>query len=73
VLWRRRRELLPVYAILAYATALAAATHAEARLSEPLQPLLIVLVAGAAVQLAMALRRRMARTGRTATPEAARA
>jgi 4-amino-4-deoxy-L-arabinose transferase-like glycosyltransferase len=51
VLWRRRRALLPVYAVLIYATLLAAATHAEARLSEPLQPVLVILVAGALVQL----------------------
>jgi 4-amino-4-deoxy-L-arabinose transferase-like glycosyltransferase len=48
VLRRRWRELLPVFAILAYCTLLHAATHAEARLSDPLQPLLLVLIAGAA-------------------------
>lgn len=50
-LWLRRswRRLLPVYAILIYCTLLHAATHAEARLSEPLQPLLLVIVAGAFV------------------------
>jgi 4-amino-4-deoxy-L-arabinose transferase-like glycosyltransferase len=51
ILWRRRRTMLPIYAILLYATLLAAATHAEARLSEPLQPLLLILVAGAVVDL----------------------
>ena len=52
VLLRRRwRELLPVYALLVYATLLHAATHAEARLSDPFQPLLIVLVTGAAATL----------------------
>jgi len=45
------RELLPVYALLAYCTLLHAATHAEARLSEPLQPFLLLLVAGALVQM----------------------
>lgn len=47
VLRRRWRELLAVHAILAYCTLLHAATHAEARLSDPLQPLLLVLIAGA--------------------------
>jgi hypothetical protein len=50
VLLRRRwRRLLPIYALLVYATLLHAATHAEARLSEPFQPLLLVLIAGALV------------------------
>jgi len=57
VLWRRRRTLLPIYAVLLYATLLAAATHAEARLSEPLQPALVVLVAGALVHLMRRVRR----------------
>jgi hypothetical protein len=48
VLRRRWRALLPVYAVLVYCTLLHAATHAEARLSEPLLPLLGVLIAGAA-------------------------
>jgi len=52
VLWRQRRALLPLYAVLIYATVLAALTHAEARLSEPLQPVLIILLTGAIVQLA---------------------
>jgi hypothetical protein len=61
VLLRRRwRELLPVYALLVYATLLHAATHAEARLSDPFQPLLIVLVTGAAATL-LGGRRRAAR------------
>jgi Dolichyl-phosphate-mannose-protein mannosyltransferase len=47
VLWRHRRVLLPIYAILAYCTILHAAFHAEARLSDPLQPLLLILIAGA--------------------------
>jgi 4-amino-4-deoxy-L-arabinose transferase-like glycosyltransferase len=45
-LWPYRRRLVPVYAVLLYATALAAATHAEARLSEPFQPVLAILLAG---------------------------
>jgi hypothetical protein len=46
--WRR---LLPIYTILGYCTVLHAATHAEARLSDPLQPLLFVVIAGAATEL----------------------
>lgn len=46
VLRRRWCELLPVHAVLAYCTLLHAVTHAEARLSDPLQPLLLVLLAG---------------------------
>jgi 4-amino-4-deoxy-L-arabinose transferase-like glycosyltransferase len=49
VIRRRWRTLLPIYAILAYVTVLHAATHAEARLSDPLQPLLLTIIAGAAV------------------------
>jgi hypothetical protein len=41
--------LLPVYFLLAYFNLLHALTHAEVRLSEPLLPLLLVLIAGAAV------------------------
>ncbi|HEU5154164.1 MAG TPA: glycosyltransferase family 39 protein [Gemmatimonadales bacterium] len=48
-LWRERRRLLPIYAILLYCTLLHAATHAEVRLSEPFHPLLWMLVTGAAV------------------------
>ena len=47
VLRRRWRELLAIYAVMAYCTLLHGATHAEARLSEPLLPLLVVLIAGA--------------------------
>jgi hypothetical protein len=47
VLWSERRRLMPVNAILLYCTFLHAATHAEARLSEPFQPLLLIVVAGA--------------------------
>ena len=52
VLWRRRLVPVPVVALLAYCTALHAATHAEARLSEPLQPLLFVVLAGAGAAVA---------------------
>jgi hypothetical protein len=48
-LWRKWRTLLPLYAILGYCTLLHAATHAEARLSDPLQPLLLIIIADAAV------------------------
>ncbi len=48
ILWPQWRRLLPLYAILLYCTALHAATHAEVRLSEPLQPILLVILAGAA-------------------------
>ena len=47
----RWRDLLANYAVLAYCTLLHAATHAEARLSEPLFPLLIVLLAGACITM----------------------
>jgi 4-amino-4-deoxy-L-arabinose transferase-like glycosyltransferase len=47
VLRRRWRELLAIYAVMVYCTLLHAATHAEARLSEPLLPLLLTLIAGA--------------------------
>ena len=42
--WRR---LLPVLSILAYCTLLHSITHAEARLSDPLHPLLFVIFAAA--------------------------
>jgi hypothetical protein len=42
--WRR---LVPVTSMLAYATLLHATTHAEARLSDPLRPLLFVIAAAA--------------------------
>ncbi len=51
-LWQKWRILLPIYAILTYSTFLHALTHAEARLSEPLQPLLFVLLAGAITTVA---------------------
>lgn len=56
ILYKRWRVLLPVYILLAYFTLLHAATHAEARLSAPLQPLLVVLIAGAIVTLLGKLR-----------------
>jgi 4-amino-4-deoxy-L-arabinose transferase-like glycosyltransferase len=48
VLRRKWKVLLPIYALLAYLNFLHAATHAEVRLSDPLQPLLLILVARAA-------------------------
>jgi len=39
------------FSILAYCTLLHAVTHAEERLSEPLHPLLLVIVAGAALRV----------------------
>ena len=44
--WR----LAVILSILAYCTLLHAVTHAEVRLSEPLHPLLLVIVAGAALR-----------------------
>jgi lipopolysaccharide transport system permease protein len=43
----RWRTLLPIYALFIYTTLLHAATHAEARLSEPFQPFLLILIVGA--------------------------
>ncbi|MCB9450382.1 MAG: glycosyltransferase family 39 protein [Anaerolineaceae bacterium] len=51
VLREQWRVLLPVFAMLVYFTVLHAATHAEARLSLPLQPFLLILIAGAVVWL----------------------
>lgn len=47
VLWRRWRALLPVYLLVAYCTLLHAATVARARMSEPLQPIVLIVIAGA--------------------------
>ncbi|MBE0568950.1 MAG: glycosyltransferase family 39 protein [Deltaproteobacteria bacterium] len=44
-----RSKSLPLLAILGYFTLLHALTHAEARLSEPLQPLLLIVIAGALI------------------------
>jgi ABC-type polysaccharide/polyol phosphate export permease len=48
---RNWRILLPIYVVLIYYTLLHAATHAEARLSDPLQPFLMILLGGAVVLL----------------------
>ncbi len=47
LLYRERRRLLALYAVLVYVTLLHAATHAEFRLSSPFQPILMVLIGGA--------------------------
>jgi hypothetical protein len=47
VVWPKWRTLLPVYALLLYSNLLHAATHAEARLSDPLQPFLLIMLAAA--------------------------
>jgi 4-amino-4-deoxy-L-arabinose transferase-like glycosyltransferase len=49
-LWRDRRRFAIVYLLLAYATLFHAATHAEARLSEPFYPLLAILIGSAIAQ-----------------------
>ena len=54
LLWRRWRTLLPIYVLLGYCTLLHAATHAEARLSDPLQPFLMILGSGAVIGLGWA-------------------
>jgi 4-amino-4-deoxy-L-arabinose transferase-like glycosyltransferase len=51
LVWRRWRRLVAPLAVIVYCTLLHAATHAEARLSEPLQPLLLVLIAMGGVEL----------------------
>lgn len=48
----RWRRLSGILLVLAYCTLLHALTHAEFRLSEPLHPLLLVIVAGVAAQYA---------------------
>jgi hypothetical protein len=50
VLRRQWKTLLPIYALLIYTTLLHAATHAEARLSDPFQPFLLIIISGAIVQ-----------------------
>jgi 4-amino-4-deoxy-L-arabinose transferase-like glycosyltransferase len=51
LLRRRWRSLLPLFALIVYCNLLHAATVARARMSEPLQPFLLILIAAAAVQL----------------------
>ncbi|MDQ3556704.1 MAG: hypothetical protein M3409_07985, partial [Gemmatimonadota bacterium] len=62
LLRRRWRTLLPVYLLLAYSTLLHAATVARVRMSEPFQPFLLILVAGAIVHLAARISRRSPRS-----------
>jgi hypothetical protein len=47
--WKR---LFPLYLLLAYMNVLHALTHAEIRLSEPLQPILLLLIGGAVYAVA---------------------
>ena len=70
VLWRRRRELLALYVILLYATLLHAATVARVRMSDPFRPILLVLVAAAAVELGRAGLRRTRDRHAAAAPNA---
>jgi 4-amino-4-deoxy-L-arabinose transferase-like glycosyltransferase len=56
VLRRRWRDMLPITTLLLYCTLLHAATAAVARLSDPLQPLLWIVIAGALAQLAASRR-----------------
>jgi hypothetical protein len=44
-----RRRVPGILSMLAYCTLLHALTHAEVRLSEPLHPLLLVVISGALV------------------------
>jgi|GEM_PF-762299 len=53
ILIRRWQRLFPVYLLLAYLNLLHALTHAEIRLSEPLQPILFLLIAGAVCAVAV--------------------
>lgn len=52
ILRKRWLRLLPILFLLAYFTLFHALTHAEVRLSEPLQPFLLVLIAGGTADLA---------------------
>jgi lipopolysaccharide transport system ATP-binding protein len=65
LLRRQWRRLLPVYLVLAYVTVVHALTHAEVRLSEPFQPVLLALVLATVV--AASKRRRGAFAPATAT------
>jgi hypothetical protein len=68
ILRSRWRELLPVYALLAFFTLVHALTWAELRLSEPLAPYLVILVAGAAVRVCQAV---VVRQSRVPAPQTA--
>ena len=63
LLWRQWRRLAPVYLLIGYCAALHAATVARARMSSPLQPLLLIVIAGAAAHLVAARGRARARHG----------
>ena len=51
LLYRQGQNLLPIILLIIYLNLTHAFTHAEARLSEPLQPFLLVIIAGAATPL----------------------
>ena len=65
------RALIPVLALLLYFTIVHALTHAEARLSEPLQPFLLIILAGAVVTLTDKLGRRSLPVSETSQVERA--
>lgn len=69
VLRQRWLRLLPILFLLAYFTIFHALTHAEVRLSEPLQPFLLVLIAGSATHLAERYIRRPGSKSSPYTPE----
>ncbi len=49
ILYRSTGKLIPIYGLLLFCTLLHAATHAEVRLSEPLQPILLILISAACI------------------------
>jgi len=53
--WPLRQQFMPIYLLLGYTTLFHAATHAEARLSEPCLPFLFILVAGAVAKISDSL------------------
>ena len=59
--FRQWRTLLPLYLVMIYINLIHALTHAEARLSDPLQPLLLVIISGAVTMLLDPLRVRTIR------------
>jgi 4-amino-4-deoxy-L-arabinose transferase-like glycosyltransferase len=66
-------ELLPLLVMMGYFTLLHAMTHAEARLSEPLQPMLLILTGGAVMTVIdKARERRIAKRSFPISPLAGR-
>jgi hypothetical protein len=63
---KRWRNLLAIYSILAFFILLHAATHAEARFSEPLEPFLYILIFGGVFEIAR--RFQEARIGASSSP-----